>query len=280
MHLGIYLDDRLNFSKHIKEKVCKSMKGMTLLRFLPKYVDRNVLDLSYKMYVRPHLDYGDVILHNQRADLMKLIERVFLGVGKGLVRRNYMTNLVGSRCLTEGGFVVCPCFTKYPMDLPHLTDHIPKRNVISMSLRNRSDIPPLTRTNRHENSFFPYTIKAWKELDEDVKSKPSIQSFNKSLFDSKRPLGHPLFGICDIFGIRLLTKLRVEFSDLRDHRFNHAFNCYSPMCVQVELKLKLRFIFPYAVRAIQCNVLFFLAKYQTLFIMMCPCLLMTIYSIY
>ena len=26
--------------------------------------------------IRPHLDYGDVIYHNQRADLMNLIERV------------------------------------------------------------------------------------------------------------------------------------------------------------------------------------------------------------
>ena len=67
-------------------------------------------------------------------------------------------------------------------------------------------------------------------MDEEVKSKPSIQSFNKSLFDFKRSLGYPLFGICNKFGIRLFTKIRVEFSDLRDHRFNHAFNCESPMC--------------------------------------------------
>ena len=32
------------------------------------------------------------------------------------------------------------------------------------------------------------------------------------------------------FGIRLLTKIRVEFSDLCDHRFNHTFNCESPIC--------------------------------------------------
>ena len=34
----------------------------------------------------------------------------------------------------------------------------------------------------------------------------------------------------DIFGIKLLTKNRVNFSDLRDHRFNHSFNCISPIC--------------------------------------------------
>ena len=29
-----------------------------------------------KLYVHPHLDYGNVIYHNQRADLMQLIEQV------------------------------------------------------------------------------------------------------------------------------------------------------------------------------------------------------------
>ena len=30
--------------------------------------------------------------------------------------------------------------------------------------------------------------------------------------------------------MKLLTKLRVELSDLRDHRFSHNFNCTSPVC--------------------------------------------------
>ena len=72
-HLGLYLDSKLNFSKHISEQV---LKGVSLLNYLSNYVNRNVLDMSYKLYVRPHLDYGDVIFHNQRMDLMDLIERV------------------------------------------------------------------------------------------------------------------------------------------------------------------------------------------------------------
>ena len=63
-HLGAHLDSRLNFSKHISEAVRKATKGLSLLKYLSKYVPRRVLDLSYKLYVRPHLDYGDVIYHN------------------------------------------------------------------------------------------------------------------------------------------------------------------------------------------------------------------------
>ena len=39
-----------------------------------------------------------------------------------------------------------------------------------------------------------------------------------------------MYGIFDISGIKLLTKLSVEFSDPRSHRFSHHFNCASPIC--------------------------------------------------
>ena len=34
----------------------------------------------------------------------------------------------------------------------------------------------------------------------------------------------------DRYGISILMKLSVDFSDLRPHRFKHKFNCISPMC--------------------------------------------------
>ena len=45
-----------------------------------------------------------------------------------------------------------------------------------------------------------------------------------------RPRKRSLFGFHDIEGVRLLTRLRVELSDLREHRFRHNFQCSSPMC--------------------------------------------------
>ena len=125
----------------------------------------------------------------------------------------------------------------------YLSDHIPKRNVIDISLRNMNTNPPLIRTERYENSFFPDTIKSWKNLNE-AKPKPSAQSFKKYLNDFIRPPGHPLFGIRDILGIKLLTKLRVSFSDLRDHRFTHNFCCNIPVCSCGFWGRKLRSFFP------------------------------------
>ena len=239
-HLGVYLDSRLNFSKHIKEKVLIATKGLSLLKFLSNYVDRGVLDLSYKLYVRPHLDYGDVIYHNQRADLMDLIERVqykaaliVSGCWQGTSREKLYEEL-GWESLSDRRWCrrLAMFYKIVNESAPvYLSEHIPTRRVIQRTLRGeRQEIFPLYRTERYVNSFFPYSNKMWKELDEEAKCKPSVQCFKKHLNSFIRPPGHSVFGVRDKFGVKLLTKIRVGFSDLRDHRFDHNFNCVSPTC--------------------------------------------------
>ena len=62
-HLGVILDSKLSFSAHIKSAISKTRKGIGLLKYLSKHLPRHTLIEIYKLYVRPHLDYGDVIYH-------------------------------------------------------------------------------------------------------------------------------------------------------------------------------------------------------------------------
>ena len=89
---------------------------------------------------------------------------------------------------------------------------------------------PNKRTLRYENSFFPYCISEWEKLSEEIKGLPTISQFKSKLLLFIRPVKRSVFGISDIHGIKLLTKLRVEFSDLRSHRFHHNFNSIDPRC--------------------------------------------------
>ena len=57
------LDSGLNFQSHVKEAIGKARRGIGMIRYLSKYVSRDVLDQVYQLYVRPHLDYGDIIYH-------------------------------------------------------------------------------------------------------------------------------------------------------------------------------------------------------------------------
>ena len=78
-HLGLILDSKLNFQSHIREAIMKARRGIGIIRYLSRYVSRDVLDQVYKLYVRPHLDYGDIIYHrfdpNVSLDLTRKLEQ-------------------------------------------------------------------------------------------------------------------------------------------------------------------------------------------------------------
>ena len=60
-HLGMYLDCKLNFEEHLKTIVNKINKTIGLLRKLQNFLPRKSLLTMYKSFIRPHLDYGDII---------------------------------------------------------------------------------------------------------------------------------------------------------------------------------------------------------------------------
>ena len=66
-NLGLFLDSTLSISTHIKSVVSKARQGIGMLKALSKYVPRHTLDGIYKFYIRPHLDYGDVVYHIPHA---------------------------------------------------------------------------------------------------------------------------------------------------------------------------------------------------------------------
>ena len=49
--------------KHINEKISISRKWIGVMRHLSPYLPLKSLDQIYKMHIRPHLDYCDIIFH-------------------------------------------------------------------------------------------------------------------------------------------------------------------------------------------------------------------------
>ena len=60
-HMGLVLQEKLSFQSHIDEKIIKARQGVGLMNRIYPYVPRFTLEHVYKMYVRPHLDYADII---------------------------------------------------------------------------------------------------------------------------------------------------------------------------------------------------------------------------
>ena len=55
------LDSKLNFNAQVDQKIKKCNKIIGLIRQLSVTLPRNALLTIYKSFVRPHLDYGDIL---------------------------------------------------------------------------------------------------------------------------------------------------------------------------------------------------------------------------
>ena len=60
-HLGMFLDSKLNFNEHLKTIFQKTNKTIGLLRKHQTPLHRAPLITIYKSFIRPYLDYGDMI---------------------------------------------------------------------------------------------------------------------------------------------------------------------------------------------------------------------------
>ena len=88
-HLGVVLDSNLNFITHIDQKIKKRNKMIGLIRRLSVNLSRNALLTLYKSFIRPHLDFVD-ILHdkpsndNSQNKMEKVQYRACLAIAGGI----------------------------------------------------------------------------------------------------------------------------------------------------------------------------------------------------
>ena len=89
-----------------------------------------------------------------------------------------------------------------------------------------------------KNSFVPNVINEWNKLDPDIRSSTSYNQFRNTLLKFIRPAQRKTFHINDSVGVKLLTRLRLGFSHLRDHKFRHGFrdilNLLCPCSIETE----------------------------------------------
>ena len=251
-HLGLILDTKLSYSAHIKAAISKTRKGIGLLKYLSKYLPRHTLNELYKLYVRPHLDYGDVIYHipskvcefSQNIFLPSLMEKLesvqysaalaVTGTWRGTSREKLYAELGWeslssrrwSRCLTLFYKIInnlTPLYTRDPIPALHQSQY---------SLRKRDVVGRIgARTEKFQSSFYPNCICEWNKLGPEIRLAPSVAVFKAKLLSIIRPPTKSVFGIYDPIGLSYLSQIRVGLSKLNFHKFKHNFrDTVNPMC--------------------------------------------------
>ena len=99
------------------------------------------------------------------------------------------------------------------------------------------------RAEYFQNSFLPYVVKGWNKVDPVKRSCQPYESFRKALRNVVRPSENKISKIHDQVGIKLLTRLRLGLSHLREHKFRHNFEeTLNPLCsYSIEAETTLHF---------------------------------------
>ena len=200
-------------------------------------VSRDVLDKMYKLYIRPHVDYGDLIYHKDDPEvslsLTKRLESVQYTAALAVTGTWKGTNK--SKLLDELGWEYLHDRRRYRRlthffkllkgDAPeYMTAPTPQPKHLNYSLREQNVFKPLaTRTQGYYDNYYPNCLRDWNKLDPYLRSIDFLSKFKAELIKSLRPPKRTVFKISDIVGVRLLTRLRLWFSHLGEHKFCHNF---------------------------------------------------------
>ena len=60
-HLGMLLDDKLSYERHLKFVLNKVKKTIGLVRKFQQILPNQSLITIYKSFIRPHLDFGNIV---------------------------------------------------------------------------------------------------------------------------------------------------------------------------------------------------------------------------
>ena len=82
-----------------------------------------------------------------------------------------------------------------------------------------------------KNYFFLSTLNDWYKWDETIRNSKLISIFKSRLLSFIRPLESNVDNVFDIRVLKFLTRLRLGFNHLNEHRLRHNFqDCINPLC--------------------------------------------------
>ena len=239
-HLGIYLSNDCTWHQHINYIKEKAWFRVNVMRKLKFKLDRKSLEIIYTAFIRPLLEYGDVIWDNcaeyEKADLDKIqneAARIATGATK-LVSLYILSNEIGWETLEQrrkNHRLTLFYKMVYNITPYYLSNLIPPTvsNLSRYNLRNSNDLQTVdARTSQYYHSFLPSTTRDWNSLSVETKQSESVNSF-KLLLTKGKPTVPDHYYIGSRKAQILLTRIRTNCSSLNLDLFVKNIT-ESPLC--------------------------------------------------
>ena len=249
-HLGVTLSNNLSWRKHAEEIAKKANKCLGILRPLKFKLDRSSLETMYKSFIRPVLEYADIIwdIPNPHRHDLDLLEKVQLNAARlvtGATARCSSEELykeVGWETLAKRRqFHRSAMMHKIINGLApqYLQELIPSRIEArtTYNLRNRKNLQvPVARLQCYSQSFFPSATRPWNDLTTETKDSVTKGSFkHKYLNQHPRPTANPLYYRGKRLPAVYHSRMRIGCSGLNSDLHHGLHVVDSPNCTHCNL---------------------------------------------
>lgn len=238
-HLGLTFDKRLSWHSHIDIIMEKAWKRIHIMRKLKFILDRASLQTIYFSFIRPVLEYADVVWNNcttQESNELDKIQneaaRIVTGATKLISINNLYQEtgweLLSSRRSTHKLVLFYKMVNRQVPD--YLSDLVPNSvgSQSRYSLRNERNLQAIAcKTSLYANSFLPSTINQWNSLPDDIKHSPTLNIFKSKL--KKRTKIPNYYCRGSRYGQVLLTRLRNNCSGLKQDLYTKNISD-TPLC--------------------------------------------------
>ena len=228
-HLGVTLDLKLTFEEHLLNVFKTVNRTIGLIRKLQNVLPRITLVTIYKAFVRPHLDYGDILydqaFNNSFHDRLESIQYnaclAITGAIRGTSREKLYQELgLEPLRLRRWYRKLCLFYKVFKNEHPQYLFHLIPVRHSSHTSRNVLSISFLSvKHSFFKNSFFPSTISEWNKLDPAIRNSESLSIFRKNILHFIRPAPNSIYNCHNPKGVKLITRLRLGLSHLREHKF-------------------------------------------------------------
>ena len=228
-HLGLIFQEDGNWTGHIDYIISKATPRLNLLRTLKFKLSRSQLQTIYFSFIRPILEYGDVIWDNIPNYLKDKLENVQLEAARVVTGANKLCSIVklyndtGWDSLSERRRkhkIIKFHEMVHSQTLEYISELVPQQlnQLHNYNTRRNNNIQTINcRTSYYKNSFLPSSVNEWNSLPDDIKS--SSKYVLKQYLKNNRTV--PKYYN---YGNRrrqvLHARLRLNCSSLNEHLFN------------------------------------------------------------
>ena len=194
----------------------KISKTIGLLRKLHNFLPRAALITIYKAFIRPHLDYGD-ILYDQAYNMSFHQKLESIQYNACLAITGAIRGTSKEKLYQEIGLESLQLRRWYrKLEMFYKIFNIPLFNI---------------KHNFHKNSFLPSSINELNNLDPNILNSGNFGIFKNNILNFIRSKPNNFFNCCNLKRIRLITRLLLELSHLREHKFQYNFQySLNPLC--------------------------------------------------